>query len=318
MRQLSHDPSVLEAFALWLWQNGGFGPNAVGGPRFDAVLLTGDMAATGNKADLQAAHNFINLPPRLGSWLTMAEEPTLEFGAGHIKLLPGNHDRYRKASRPGGTEFDKLFRAAPRHYWRHKQGFALVHTLKRGNAMVQIWAMDFTLRRGDPGVMHYFHPGKYGQGRVQRDILYGAKGSPAKPDATSLVQQSIDERVKAKKNKRELVTIWAMHFDPTSTDPDLQLLDSRELIEATERAGVSAILCGHTHESKVKALTSTTTVFACGSTAQANNEQNDFQVLGIDVPGAGGPATFRVTWYRYGAIRPHAPPGFRRLMTVIQ
>jgi hypothetical protein len=120
------------------------------------------------------------------------------------------------------------------------------------------------------------------------------------------------------------VSLWAIHFDPCSTDATLQLLHSDRLVQAAKDAGVTTILCGHTHESKVKPLSDTTTIYVCGTTCQARRKrddppvQNDCQILQIDVdsstPTAQPALEVCVTWYRYDYDQSSPSFGeFRRL-----
>lgn len=323
-RQKSYDPSVLDAFAKWIWWNGGFAPDS--GPLpFDAILLTGDMAATGDIVDLQEAYGFVDNPPAIGSYRTPAGKPTLAFAQKFnlIRLLAGNHDRYRSGFSfylPGGTVFDSVFcpgAGGGNNYWCEKQGFTFARSWTKGRAALQIWMIDFSLRSLDRGKRHYGLPGWLGQGRVLRESLYGPEGTPAAPTPASLVSQTLSRYQKAIGQGLAPIVIWAMHFDPFSTDALLQLLNSDLLIAATRKAGVSAILCGHTHESKVKPLSPTTAVFACGTTSASGDEpNNDFQVLEIEVPDTGPLVpSFRVTWYRYDSP-PLGAGYFQKLMTV--
>lgn len=321
-RQTSYDPYVLEAFAQWVWWNGGF--SSGDGPKFDAILLTGDMATTGEMADLREAYQFVDSPPYAGTFLNAVGKPTLGFAKPYnlINLLPGNHDRYRSGFSlylPGGTNFDAVFcpgAAIGKPYWCQEQGFAFAGGPRARNASVLIWTIDLSLRGKDRGKRHYGLPGWLGQGRVLREILYGAKGTPTAPTPASLVRQTVSWRQHAIGQGLTPVVLWAMHFDPFSTDGLLQLLDSKLLIHATNQASVSAILCGHTHESKVKPLTSTTTVFACGTTAATFEPHNEFQVLEIDVPDNGSQVpAFRVTYYRYDPP-PQGSGVFLKVMTL--
>ncbi len=293
-------------------------------PQFDAILLTGDMATTGDIADLQESHKFVDEQPYIGTYLTPSGKPTIAFANPYhlINLLPGNHDRYRSGISlylPGATVFDSVFcpgAGIGRPYWCEKQGFAFFGGPKAGKATILIWTIDFSLPSADRGKRHYGLPGWLGQGRVSRKILYGPNGTAAALTPASLVGQTLSWRQHAIEQGLTPVVIWAMHFDPFSTDGLLQLLDSDLLIEATGQASVSAILCGHTHESKVKPLSLTTAVFACGSTAASGEPHNDFQVLEIDVPDTGPQIpTFRVMWFRYESP-PLGAGVFRKVMSL--
>jgi hypothetical protein len=329
-RQRSHDPFVLEAFAQWLLWNGGFsiGPEfeTGNGPLFDAILLTGDMATTGELADLREAYDFVDAQPNFGGYLSAAGKPTIAFANPNrlVKLIPGNHDRFRSALSlylPGGTTFDSVFCPSAGNgnpYWCGNQGFSFDGGPTRGKASVLIWRIDFSLGSKDRGKRYYGLPGWLGQGRVLKKILYGPNGTPANVHPASLVRQTQSYRHDAINHGLKPVVIWAIHFDPFSTDGLLELLDSDLLVGATEQAGVSAILCGHTHESKVKPLSSSTAVFVCGTTSAAGDvTHNDFQVLEIDVPEAEPRVpTFRVMWYRYSPAHQKGGGVFSKVMTV--
>jgi len=313
-RLISHDPAVVKAFVQWVWQNGWWGPAPPppGQPGFDFLLLTGDMATTGDQGDLRAARQVVDADPILGTHLTPANPPapTLAFvhpSTTHLRLLPGNHDRYDPWYRgytPGATDFDIVFRttAVQRGYWDIGQGWDRVGGRVRQGMALRVWAIDFTLRPWDYGKRNYLLPGWLGQGRVLADVLYGNPGGPGKPAPGSLVDEA--QRWAKAMRAKELtpVAVWAIHFDPFGSNPLLELLDSGLLAEATREANVVAVLCGHTHETKVKPLTDKTVVLACGATTAAAEPCNDFQVIEIDPPS--DPAVnprpvFRVTVYRY-------------------
>ncbi len=309
----SHDPFVLKAFARWVGANQF---DSQGRPQFDGLIITGDLATTGERPDLREAYDFIDAPPAVGAPFTPNGKPTLRGAVTQLDLLPGNHDRYRSAYTfylPGGKQFDRVFcpgamRGQP--YWCQGQGYGQALTgAVAGKARLNVLKADFSLRSRDRGKRHYGLPGWLGQGRVLKSILFGKPGGPRGLVAeTQMWRDYFIQQLNLTP-----VNIWAIHFDPFSTDELLKLLDSDLLVGAAKAAGVTAILCGHTHESKVKPLSDTTTVFACGTTTSAHSAQNDFQILEIEVPDGGKALpTFRVTWYRYDT-----PLGrFVRLATV--
>jgi 3',5'-cyclic AMP phosphodiesterase CpdA len=280
-RQTSHDPNVLRAFAQFVYvhQN-----------NFDVLLLTGDMATTGNAGDLQVGYDFVT-PAGTPNVAFLNPTPT----AHRIQLLPGNHDRYRPTSliqprsllyRPGGTQFDTAFNpAAGSQFWTAGQGVQ-GFSIPRGGHTLHVLMADFSLPAGDRGQAYYGLPGWFGQGRVGPHVLQ---------QLGTLTQHLHGPRA---------TVVWAIHFDPFTTDGALLLLDStalRQELHRLQRAGVvvPAVLCGHAHESKTKPLTDGTTVFACGTTTQAFAEQgNDCQLVTVTAPPA-GPATVAAAEYRY-------------------
>jgi hypothetical protein len=149
------------------------------------------------------------------------------------------------------------------------------------------------LPAGDNGKKSFGLPGWFGQGRCVASVL------------DQLTKSTVDE-VQVNGN----AVIWAIHFDPHTTDSLLALLDSEKLVEKLDRLKVDhqitvpLILCGHTHESKVKKLSADTTVYACGTTSQAFSPQgNDLQLLSIDVDQA------RVTGVHCALYRYHQNSG---------
>jgi hypothetical protein len=283
--QASHHPAPLKAIADFANAN----RTALNG-----VLLTGDLATTGALRDLEAAYDFCTAAaanPAVSQ--TPAGDPTLVHWrqAGLLDLLPGNHDRFRSKRylyRPGGTVFDQVFCAGPAPRLWH-QGRRVAHglVLQQGNSILHILKADFTLRHGDHGQKFYMLPGWFGQGRVEQPIL----------------DQLVDATEQARnyyRNLGSLTTLWAIHFDPFTTDETLKLLDSELLAQAAQKLRIPAILCGHTHETKLKALSDATFVFVCGTAAQVGSPHWDCQVIEITTDDYGQvPPTFRVQWYRY-------------------
>jgi 3',5'-cyclic AMP phosphodiesterase CpdA len=262
---------------------------------FDAVLVSGDLAVSGDVADLNAAYQFYTAAaanphvPR-----TPSGEPTLVHlaQADKVELLPGNHDRFRPANhlyRPGSRVFDRVFcPKTGKQFWCAGQGVASGVAVRRGNWVVHIVKADFTLRRRDRGRRFYWLPGWLGQGRVHQTVL------------DDLVSATAQARHEIRQKGCQPVTLWAIHFDPFTTDQTLLLLDSDKLArEATQRK-VTAILCGHTHESKLKPMSDTTLVYTCGTTTQANSPQWDCQAIEVETDDTGVlPPKVRVAWYRY-------------------
>jgi hypothetical protein len=267
---------------------------------FDALVITGDLAATGNARDLRAAYRLCSaLPAHQGTYLTTTGQPTLSHWvrAGHFDILPGNHDRYRsrvQLCRPGGTTFDAIFSPPQgRAFWSAGQGVAPGIAIRRGRAVVHIVKADFTLHRGDNGRRHYWLPGWLGQGRVYRAVL------------DRLVATTDQVRGQIRQSGWVPITLWAIPYDPSSTDATLQLLDWKLFADAADAARVRAVLCGHTHETKIKPLSPKTTAFVCGTTAQAAPARSvpavwDCQIVEVDASEDDGSLkAIHAEWYRY-------------------
>jgi hypothetical protein len=294
----SHHPAPLRAFVDFANTNAGW---------FDAVLISGDLATSGDRHDLTAAYELCTAPAAPGSmsW-TNGGEPTLVhwLRKDRLDVLPGNHDRFLSAARlfrPGNRAFDRVFSPKPpkKQLWSARQGVAHGVAIRRGAWVVHVVKADFTLQARDGGKRFYAIPGWLGQGRVNPIVLNQLAG------ATRQIQQDI-------RNKGwKPVTLWAIHFDPYCSDQTLALLDSEMLARQAAGLDVPAILCGHTHETKVKPLSSKTWVFACGSTAHAEAPHWDCQAIEIHTDDAGlsKPVVFP-RWYRFikGQFLPMPPP----------
>jgi hypothetical protein len=286
---VSHDASVLEAFARWVYVNRN---------SFDLLLCTGDQSNTGFLSDLQRAERFFS-SAAVNQFRNVQGEPTLNFiGATRLGALPGNHDRYRRTPGiylPGGTAFDQVFPS----WWRGGRNGVAGWCLRNPARNLVIVGADFALRRRDRGKPHYWVPGWFGQGRASDRIVQRLES------ATTECRQ----RFRIGASGPEPLVLWAIHFDPFAPDATLQLLGTERLARAADRLQIPLILSGHTHESKIKPLTPLTLVLACGTTAQAHAPQgHDFQVLRLNVPPtSGGPLQVDVDYYRYDCKRRFRP-----------
>ena len=82
------------------------------GAQIEGVIVTGDLATTGHKSDLQAAYDFFRQRNGTNPYLTSNNEPTLNSPRNlDLYLIPGNHDRFdwKRLLMPGGTDFDVTF-----------------------------------------------------------------------------------------------------------------------------------------------------------------------------------------------------------------
>lgn len=232
-------PSVLWRYqkALASWRIDGIARLAYEEP-FDLVLLSGDIADSGQDTDLGMAIRFVDgIPKPDEPWIgrdLYGEFPTLSGAAAEILPLPGNHDRYYYPWwRPGNDAYDAVFGG----YWTVGQGVQLDMLGGDGGALAVVSA-DCSLR--DSADAEWPVLGVLGQGRAYDDIVRKLQ------DKTTWVYE----------NAPDAVVLWALHFAPR---PPLSLSQyplNRHLLKlagedtflvAARTARVKHVLCGHFH-----------------------------------------------------------------------
>jgi 3',5'-cyclic AMP phosphodiesterase CpdA len=256
----SYDPSILKAFSEFVTQQ----------RRLDAVVLTGDIATTGEYDDLVEAHRFIQggFATAWFSHYSAFPNPSLSSSVP-IHLLPGNHDRLTKGANvyaPGGHLFHKVFAG---HWVGDVRAYPII--AKRSLAVAIIGA-DFSLR--DSKDCRYPLLNKYAQGRVYTDVLQ------------QLVLQTQSERDNW---GDELIVLWALHFPPgyRKLARNMRLIDDTDLIKAANECNVSAVLCGHSHEQLNYRRGEMHFEVLCAGTVSAflPRERNHFQIINISPVG---------------------------------
>jgi 3',5'-cyclic AMP phosphodiesterase CpdA len=270
----SHSRSCTDALADFVYANGA---------GLDVIVLSGDLATTGDPADLRAARRYITAPAVSGAVSTW-NRPTLQAAQKPIVWIPGNHDRFRRFHFPGGTNFDRAFGDC----WRARQGAQCLWVGKREEATLVLLGVDFTLRASDlGGGLHFgFLLGFLGQGRVYPRRLQALRR----------------ETQHARRRFPGCAVVWVLHFEPDSPHSFLALLDDHLLANALTQEAVAAVLCGHTHRSDVAKRFANTPVFVCGTTTQhAAPFGNGFLLLEFTVQ-PGQPTTITCRDYRYDAV----------------
>jgi 3',5'-cyclic AMP phosphodiesterase CpdA len=236
----SHSEDCVNALADFAYANE---------PYYDVLLVTGDLATSGGRADIRRAHDFF-AAPRVKGHLGSRRQPTLRGLKRPIRVLPGNHDRYGHLAYPGNSRFDDTFFSD----WHAGQGAQLLW-LEPEESWLALIGVDFTLAKndlGEPIGPHGLVPGYLGQGRVYRGRL----------ENLVRITQAVREKCP------ECAVIWAIHFNPVSGDDALRLLDATgRFTQAVTDNEVAAILCGHTHYSGRYSFAGTD-VWSCGTTTQ--------------------------------------------------
>lgn len=301
----THSPTVALALAAFAYRNRG---------AYDALLLSGDLGATGSAGDLGFAQRFLSAPPMpgLAPYAAGPTRSTLRSIGKPVVVLPGNHDRYGPLLSsppypPGDATFDAMFPS-----WSAGQGAQELWRHTRTGVTLVLLGADFTLRPSDLGgsgpsalisaLPLFFSVWHYGRGRVYDEPLGRLR------DLTRKVRQEA----------QPCVVLWAVHFEPETTNTGLELLGDQLLVQAAAEEHVPAILCGHTHRSRVRALAGgITTAYVCGTTAQyyvGPHNANAIHVLDIDTPAdCSAPPTITCRRYTYDSVRkgflldPHFP-----------
>ena len=261
----------------------------------DALLLTGDLAATGEDGDFRAARqqfvdHILGLPQA-------NQRPALV-------VLPGNHDRFKpKFGLPGAyganyPRFDEVFndqwtegavRASRPMQARPAVRMEIVRN--RAGRELAVVAADFTLwRLQDAGSSAAF-PGKI-RCRLGRGKAYSQVLTPLR---------EVTEEAAAG-GRRPVV--WAIHFPPEfpHNQPEMELLNDGLVLAEAARLNVGHVFCGHTHRPFQYTLSLSAgrrvTVYCAGTATQycAPREDGGNTVHPIEIETDNGQVT-AVRWY---------------------
>lgn len=297
----SYDPELLKSLAWFVYENARrkFSATRVlveddGPEKIDAVILTGDLATTGDAKDIGKVKDFLTAPfDSRYIYLSAAKQATLTASQIPVWYLPGNHDRFvatldfefvhnlafPRIFNPGGHNFDvqlQNFQAEPVRVL----GYLKEPLTKNSSLCVIVLAADFSLKRFED------HEGLYGwlaQGKVDlEDIL------------PRLVKKTNEEIAKHKASGAGVICpLWAIHFPPgfPHIKKGSRLIGQKELIQAAKGCGVKAVLAGHTHEqTSYRKPGMNFDVLCCGTTTQYEplSRGNRFQIINITAEPAQG------------------------------
>ena len=298
----SYDPESLLLLSEFIYDNARWKKNGAGqkiegsGEKLDAVILTGDLATSGEQEDIEKVALFLSAafnrrfpykssdPGYRDATLSALEIP--------IILLPGNHDRYIETSRkraripiffePGGSNFDRFVRDyRPFKKPIHKIALSTAIT-KSSNLNVVVLCADFTLQ----DIEH--HEGRLGW--LAQGMVYEGIRKSLVAETKSVISQ--------KAAGDALCILWAVHFPPyfPGLKKHSQLLGEERLMKDANELDIRAILAGHTHQQlHYQTPGMNSQCFCCGTTTQyepqalpggkqQNNVRagNHFQILTIN------------------------------------
>ena len=221
----------------------------------DGILVTGDISTTGMMTDLDVAQSFVAAPATAG-FLSATGFPTLNSSTTHIRVVPGNHDRYvNSVGSPNCMNFFfKLGSNLPGNFHNDVGHWVLQ---KEQDYLALILA-DFCLQRrmdASDSALAVF-----GQGRVYEDVL------------TELKRRTLMLR-----NEYSFIAVvWIIHFAPFDCGHDLLLHGWAGLVDAAVALNVSATLCGHTHQASKHQMKGH--VVYCAGTASCVDREHDSRI----------------------------------------
>jgi predicted phosphodiesterase len=223
----SFRPQATERFARFIEANES---------SIDLLVLTGDLATTGQSTDLEEAKRWLTVDSTWLSRLRMDKQmPPVRKGVNTL-LMPGNHDRYKDGvGSAGGLLFDQLFR----DYWPKLPSMTnrvSWEAIGSGESLIVV-AADFSLRSNhDIGVKEYKRFSRLlGRGYCHQDVLL----------------ELVNTTEQLKKKYQSAAIVWALHFPIGNVDDDaLALVDWVAARDAALKLGIRVVLAGHLHQHK--------------------------------------------------------------------
>lgn len=279
-------------------------------PYLDAVLTTGDLATTGEAADLALARQFFagQVP---SAWSPVPLSLAVADADIPLLTLPGNHDRYGTLSQPQSPRFESFFGgnwdldknlAFPVFPSEDETGRVRLAAFELENSCLGIMCADLTLESTSSGTGAF---GYVGQGRAAQRVL------------NELVAGTKAARNELRQQNRPFGIVWALHFPPSfpAVLDSLALLESENLLKAAADCGVTHIVAGHTHETlmyKVALATGPITVICSGpSSGVSLHGRYSFSVLEIGILNDGStvvtPTAF--SWQNFRFVKEKEFPG---------
>lgn len=233
----------------------------------DAVVVSGDVATTGQLADQLAALIFLRGSAATGSapWLAVSYGrlwPTIH-AARSVVAIPGNHDRYTMAPvpySPGDQTCNTTLS------WPKGRRAKKLVSLRKAGETLHLLGVDCSLASGDSGGRPF---GALARGRVTKTGLVELAALTARYAQNGAVA-------------------WVVHWPPEASAPASlhALVDESKLVDLAARLDVCLIMSGHTHTADVYRTINGVPVACCGSTSQyVADEPNSMLDVTLEVSG---------------------------------
>lgn len=247
-----HDPRAVQAVH---GQLANAAPSSI-----DAVVISGDVASSGDSSDLKLGRAFVDGLSQLSS-------------VRRVLVIPGNHDRYQDNGlsffAPGNPEFE-------RHFPQHRAfDVNLLADISRPGGRLVLIGIDLCLNPLDPTI-RFTTLQQPGCGAAYASVLGRAER------LTSFVR-----------SQGPAYVVWVCHFPPDAQRSTLQLINDVSLVRSAQAVDINLALFGHTHSNGVVNMRhanrrgmvlATTTEHAL--TAK-KREERSFAVLDIEVDSSG-------------------------------
>jgi UDP-2,3-diacylglucosamine pyrophosphatase LpxH len=242
-------------------------------PNLNAIVITGDLATTGLKVDLDKGLDFLE-----GTSIQ-----SISSTAAPKLLMPGNHDRYRYIGKeflyaPGDTLFDTTFE----DYW---SGPVQAYEPLRNDdsrLSVLIIAADFSLQSEQDCTFPLLKLSRLAQGKAYPRTL------------EELVRCTKELKTAEREKGYTPVVLWALHFPPYFVHQHSgrvaqalygvtkNLIDEKLVVRRAREENVYAILAGHTHEAQdYMTKHSGVRVLCAGSATQDDPSDKQCQIIEV-------------------------------------